>query len=919
MRHPVTSFAVLLCSVLSAGATQSLTDFETAEQLAAWQADKGITIERVTEHAVSGSYTAMVSFPAGSNGVWTEPTKPMNWLNQDRLSLDLYNGSLERVTLVMRIEDARGKKLERRHSVPAIVAMRTELILNQQHWLDLAQVKRIWIGVEGLKAPARIYLDNVRLVSVRSTHSLGAGGGVIQAEDFTRGNCMINPTGWGKRHNDTPIIQGGGHGIAWAEWDLELTKPGRYQLDIKHAAEQPRPCRVSIDGDMLHREALSETTGSWEGFTAKWFTVARIGLAAGKHTLRIDRSAATPHIDAIRLVPSAGPLLCPAFEAELGRISTQVGRLRTVVAGTPETANGRTQLVSQLNRLAAALTAMRSGVGQTETRDSMRRRVQQVMRAGVRLLTAVQGNCSPDAVHYTIAVETSLTKVFPEQSKLCALPKPNVEIRLAANEYECAQLVVVPLADIALKSVRVTVSDLVCEHTGARIGAANVRLHRVGFVEADSGGTTSQPGERWPDPLLPNAAFDVPVGEVRPVWITAYAPKGTASGVYKGELTVAPEGERSTRLQLLLKVYGFELDDETHVKTTFYLPIPWANMSDQDVHRWMDYVMSYRIGIMDIGWGFTSRRSSRIDNRADGSYDFSRIDKDLDYVLSRHMNSVSLGDTPFSVADNSDAEKQEMVRLLRAYAQHIKGRGWWDRCYYKLPDEPGGHADRLAKVKVVADLVKQADPEYPRLCTMKVREDFFGYVDIWCPLLSWHDDEIYAKARARGDKIWMYTCCGPRPPWANIAFIDQEAIAHRILMWTCWRFGYGGYLYWGVKFWPKQNFGKDGKPLWPDKPWHSRIRHLPAGDGYMAYPDRDGDPLPCIRIELFRDGVEDYEYHYLLKQALAGRRDAEAERLLNLTYDDAVCPDGQHYTRDPEVLLRRRDALAAAIERLATP
>jgi len=75
---------------------------------------------------------------------------------------------------------------------------------------------------------------------------------------------------------------------------------------------------------------------------------------------------------------------------------------------------------------------------------------------------------------------------------------------------------------------------------------------------------------------------------------------------------------------------------------------------------------------------------------------------------------------------------------------------------------------------------------------------------------------------------------------------------------------------------------------------------------------------------LFRDGVEDYEYHYLLKQVLGNREDAvvpslshAAEKLLNLGPEDEVCPDGLNYTRDPQVLLARREALARAIEQLS--
>ena len=915
----VLSHALILGMALPAATAKVVADFEAPAELAACRADPGVKFALSNKHAISGARSLAVTFPAGTRRICIEPRQQWNWLSHDRLAIDLYNGSQERVSLMVRIEDARGKTLEKKHNVPAIVAMRVELVLNQQHWLDLSKVKRIALTVDGLKAPAQVFFDNVRVVSARPKLALGPQGGMIQAEDFTRSNCMINPSGWGRRRNDTPIIQGGVGGPFWAEWDFQLAKPGRYQLDVKHAALNPRSCRVLVDGHVLHTQALAQTTGSWEGFTAKWFTVARVHLDAGKHTLRMDRGGASPHIDAIRLSPTQEPLLWPFMQSRIGALLRSVQKLEEGIRQIPPARPSKAPLAERIRRRRHDIKSLRTAALSPDALErrivALRDRLAQLRRDGFRLISAAQMNVPEAAVRYALAVETSLTKVFPEFDKLSAAPARRVEIKLAANEYESAQAIVVPLAG-ALSRVAVSASDLECKSTGARIASANIRLHRVGFVEADSGGTASQPGMRWPDPLLPNAAFDVPADEVRPVWITAYAPKGTPAGTYQGALTFEPARERPTKLPLVLNVYGFELEDETHVKTTFFLPIRWSKMSRQEVLRWMDYAMAYRIGIMDIGWGWTAAMASRIKKNADGSYDFSRMEKDLEYVFARHMNSVSLGDTPFSMADKSEAGKREMVRCLRAYAKLIKAKGWWDRCYYKLPDEPGDREERLAKVKVVADLVKQADPDYARLCTVKVREDMFGYVDVWCPLLSWHNDEIYAKARARGDKIWMYTCCGPRPPWANIAFIDQEAIAHRILMWTCWRFNYGGYLYWGIKFWPSENFDKDGKPLWPEKPWHSRIRRLPAGDGYMSYPDKHGGPLPCIRIELFRDGVEDYEYHYLLKKTLGGRKDAQADKLLKLTYEDEVCPDGQHYTRDPQRLLRRRDALAAAIQRL---
>jgi len=43
----------------------------------------------------------------------------------------------------------------------------------------------------------------------------------------------------------------------------------------------------------------------------------------------------------------------------------------------------------------------------------------------------------------------------------------------------------------------------------------------------------------------------------------------------------------------------------------------------------------------------------------DGTYDFSRINAHLKYVFDRHINSVLLGDTAQSMADEPEAQKQE--------------------------------------------------------------------------------------------------------------------------------------------------------------------------------------------------------------------------------------------------------------------
>jgi hypothetical protein len=104
------------------------------------------------------------------------------------------------------------------------------------------------------------------------------------------------------------------------------------------------------------------------------------------------------------------------------------------------------------------------------------------------------------------------------------------------------------------------------------------------------------------------------------------------------------------------------------------------------------------------------------------------------------------------------------------------------------------------------------------------------------------------------------------------------------------------------------------------------------GDGRFLYPpntDPVNDtvkyfegPVPSIRWELLRDGIEDYEYFWLLREQIerlkASGADPSAfqseEALLDVPED--VCSDLTHFATTPDPIHRHRAKLAAAIEKL---
>jgi hypothetical protein len=71
-----------------------------------------------------------------------------------------------------------------------------------------------------------------------------------------------------------------------------------------------------------------------------------------------------------------------------------------------------------------------------------------------------------------------------------------------------------------------------------------------------------------------------------------------------------------------------------------------------------------------------------------------------------------------------------------------------------------------------------------------------------------------------------------------------------------------------------------------------------------------------VRLENFRDGLEDYHYAKILEKRLAGKPDApwaeKARRLLAVP--DEVVTSLEAFTVEPDVYQRWRDALAKTIE-----
>jgi hypothetical protein len=144
-----------------------------------------------------------------------------------------------------------------------------------------------------------------------------------------------------------------------------------------------------------------------------------------------------------------------------------------------------------------------------------------------------------------------------------------IKLTAARNEYEPFLLVLTPEA--LLGDVRVVAGPLTDEN-GGTIGAANISVCHVGYVNVTTPTDALGAAGWWPDPLPPyDGPFTAPAGENHPLWITVRIPKDSPAGIYKGEITLAAEGW-SCRVPVELRVWGFTLPDKASVRSSFGLP-----------------------------------------------------------------------------------------------------------------------------------------------------------------------------------------------------------------------------------------------------------------------------------------------------------------------------------------------------------
>jgi hypothetical protein len=466
--------------------------------------------------------------------------------------------------------------------------------------------------------------------------------------------------------------------------------------------------------------------------------------------------------------------------------------------------------------------------------------------------------------------EGAMVKVRPD-----AAPRAQTEVRLTAarNEFVSFQ-VALHGGDSGLRGVRASLSGL---EGPARIGGADVTLYRQDFLTTTRRSVPEAPLGRWPDALVPDAdevagearrafPFDVTPGEARAIWVDVHVPDVLPPGDYAGTVVVEADGGFRAQVGVRLKVVNAELPSTPSLATAFLLWPPHvcrAHFGREDCTPAELEPLLARYQLMALEHRITL---SSLFPRSPWPPDWKAFDATwgpyLDgSVASRlpgaHMTSIQYVGPPTAEG-------------LADFAAHMRERGWLERAYDYVGDEPP-YGTPFAEVRSRAELARQAAPGLRTLVTTNARElkkhGLEGLIDLAVPLVNHTEGADGDFLKRPGTELWVYQSCmshgcadGAHAPenkpgvgWPSY-MVDRSAAKARAMQWVTFLAGGTGELY-------SQTVGMLASA------WTDQFRLNGNGDGTLFYPGtpaRIGGstdvPVASLRLKLIRLGVQDFEW-----------------------------------------------------------
>jgi hypothetical protein len=480
-------------------------------------------------------------------------------------------------------------------------------------------------------------------------------------------------------------------------------------------------------------------------------------------------------------------------------------------------------------------------------------------------------------------------------------------------------------------------------------------------LPSGSPGSDGWPGY-WPDPILPTSTVNLHANRTQPIVITVSIPKDAPFGDYHGQVRIMTGTRKRATLPFTVHVWNFTLPDDTHLPAIYDVRLGSGDGQHQD---WWQQTGKTALQVKQDVWKLLADNRLCADVIAPDpvftttngvvTADFA----DFDAAAAYYLNTLHLptfyapwdfycfgwnfppgakwgeapypGDYPYTGADRSQLRpefKAAYQAHLQVFWDHLKTKGWANKCVLYISDEPFyTQPGIIEQMQALCAMVHAVDPNIPIYCsTWQYVPQWQGYLTV--PGLG-HSGQVPAAT------LNQLTSSGTRVRYTTDGQMctDTPYLAfERLMPYYCFKYGVEAYEFWGSTWltYNPYDFGWHSFIYQSDSPTNSYWVRYPNGDGYIIYPGGPvGSTLPVssLRVEAARDGVEDYEYFYLLRNLIAqakaaGKDTTAAENALSAALNIVTIPNaGGRFSSlilpDPAVVFTARQNIAAAIETLS--
>lgn len=519
----------------------------------------------------------------------------------------------------------------------------------------------------------------------------------------------------------------------------------------------------------------------------------------------------------------------------------------------------------------------------------------------------------------------ALTKVL-RSDKQEANTNNSLQITAGRAEIVSSQAVFRPHKNVATASF--SISNLGHLQADTMIPTSAIKLQWVRYIDINRN-TAGIPDDELiarsptsiPDPFWENSTIPVRAENAQPIWIEIHVPQNAKPGDYNGKLTVTTEAE-SFEMPVTLHVWNFEVPSERHLSVInwwnfpglgFKKVKPYSNEYWDLLGRFCAFLVEHRQTDVQTSLNLVQEKS---DGKQGYSYDTSRLERYAEVAFEagiRQIHLHSVGRRTESITNPTSRIKpnESSLRRLAEWEKIIQRRNWQNRFLVSISDEPFIHHEESFSAMV--DRVHETAPSVR--CIEAVEAEYLGKLDIYVPKLShlnlWYPR--FQQVQREGGELWFYTCCHPVGRYPN-RFLDQSLLKVRVLHWINYLYNMDGYLHWGLNHFAGDN------------PYTQEAisKGLPLGDRAIVYPGKKG-LLGSLRFSAMREGLQDFEYLWVLENELSKIKKKVGQeafwldpRQRPLELCRRVVWSFYEYTRNPDVMLNTRNAIAREIENIQT-